>query len=94
MRQMNRGRLNLLPPAGLDVTWARAQDVSPLRGSERKLSCAVGGRKRAEREREEEEGGSSSGQLMGKGIKDEEVTVKVEKRIFTAVREVRQQQHD
>ena len=67
-----------------------AQDVSPLRGSERKLSCAVGGRKRGEtRERVR-----SSGQLMGKGIKDEEVTVKVEKRIFAAVKQVRQQQHD
>ena len=31
---------------------------------------------------------------MGKGIKDEEVTVKVEKRIFAAVKQVRQQQHD
>ena len=60
-----------------------AQDVSPLRGSERKLSCAVGGRKE-ERERREEREGSlrSSGQLMGKRIKDEEVTVKVEKRII------------
>ena len=65
-----------------------AQDVSPLRGSERKLSCAVGGRKRGEKE------GEDAGQLMGKGIKDEEVTVKVEERIFAAVRQVRQQQHD
>ena len=46
------------------------------------------------REAEGDDAGRSSGQLMGKGIKDEEVTVKVEKRIFAAVKQVRQQQHD
>ena len=76
--------------------------MSPLRGSERKLSCAVGGRKEGRREGGGERGSSvsphlavrSSGQVMGKRIKDEEVTVKVEERIFAAVRQVRQQQHD
>ena len=52
-----------------------------------------GPKKRRERGRKKKRV-RSYGQLMGKGIKDEEVTVKVEKRIFTAVREVRQQQHD
>ena len=67
--------------------------MSPLRGSERKLSCAVGGRKEGREERGRRREGllsphlavRSSGQVMGKRIKDEEVTVKVEKQIFAAV---------
>ena len=87
MRQMNRGRLNLNPPAGLDVTWARR--MCPHCEDRSANYLAPLGAEKEERER-----GSSSGQLMGKGIKDEEVTVKVEKRIFPAVKQVRQQQHD
>ena len=93
MRQMNRGRLNLLPPAGLDVTWARR--MCPHCEDRSANYLAPLGAEKEERGRgKEKRRVRSSGQLMGKGIKDEEVTVKVEKRIFTAVREVRQQQHD
>ena len=56
MRQMNRGRLNLSPPAGLDVTWARR--MCPHCEDRSANYLAPLGAEKEEREREEEEEGS------------------------------------